>query len=910
MSATKNPITLKNFKIELEPFLDALNDLYDELLQQNPSSDIFCEDDSSMTLEEEEVETEAKVEAGAKASEDNSGMTFDKFLELVGNKITSHKKERLTNSLRESYTAFKTYLVDSNVLLALADYTSNSSNLKSNIAILKEFNITFNFYEDTASEFSAIDNLTNYKKYLPKWLKRLGAVNGIYKSSTQGLQALNTELTKITMGAYDKIGGTLCYSFFKLKRATQLKEERHDLIKRIFFELGLFKKSEKKPAESFFAKMVHASTPLIKWKAAVTVYSTPVYFEYSKNSEPQVIMPGEDGYIPGDQKALDDVFKNFQFKTILEVFEHAGYIKYARMKRENYIIRTTDVTNMREYATSNNLELTLSDDKIYEKIATLFSCTKPDSGIPILAPWLSVNGISSYIRENSLNDGMPIFFGIFEDFKSAMQPELAIEDKQFPRNIDFCCEQNKLENYIKPVKGATPISSGVKGKKGESSAKGPSSATGKGMDIELGKGTPPISSGVKGKKGESSAQGPSSTSGQGMDISPVSGTNTLCWICGCPITSSRACDHFHPMLAMSILINIKTPHAPTAICKNFGYTHPGCNGLKSQHAVSIMYGLIGSTLFKKNGTNCVSDIALRKAYFDSLSAFQPKSITDRVNFYMKSLLVKLTLVIFNKTIVKHLYKNTTVEEIINLTGDLKNDMIKLSKVFSLYDGAVEKDITNLDNMFSSGDFTKDVTLVCEELVKSQSPPKVKAEARKVLAVITNFTTVKILLSEFKEEYKDKIGQKIKPGDSMPKLFAPGVILEIMGEKPQMKRSLSDTMAKPAENLFKMMKYAEKIEALEQQNEALELKLQAQQAQQAQRTQKMDMDTGKGRIRKLRVNKQRTRRIKRKKQETIKRPKKSYAVSKKKRNLAYKRHNTFRLRKKFTTSKKIKKFKIR
>ena len=418
------------------------------------------------------------------------------------------------------------------------------------------------------------------------------------------------------------------------------------------------------------------------------------------------------------------------------------------------------------------------------------------------------------------------------------------------------------------------------------------------MDIELGKGTPPISSGVKGKKGESSAQGPSSTSGQGMDISPVSGTNTLCWICGCPITSSRACDHFHPMLAMSILINIKTPQAPTEICKNFGYTHPGCNGLKSQHAVSIMYGLIGSTLFKKNGTNCVSDNALRNAYFESLSAFQPKPITDRVNFYMKSLLVKLTLVIFNKTIVKHLYKNTTVEEIINLTGDLKNDMIKLSKVFSLYDGAVEKDITNLDNMFSSGDFTKDVTLVCEELVKSQSPPKVKAEARKVLAVITNFTTVKILLSEFKEEYKDKIGQKIKPGDSMPKLFAPGVILEIMGKKPQMKRSLSDTMANPDKTNFEMMKYAEKIEALE-----LELR-----ARKTQKTQKMD--TGKGRIRKLRVNKQRTRRIKRKKQETIKRPKKSYAVSKKKRNLAYKHHNTFRLRKKFTTSKKIKKFKIR
>ena len=896
MSATKNSITAKNLKIVLEPFLYALNDLYDELLQQNPSSDIFHEDDSSMTLEEEEVETEAKVDAGAKASEDNSGMTFDKFLELVGNKITSDKSKRLTNSLRESYTAFKTYLYERNVLLALADYTSN---LKSNIAILKEFNITFNFYEDTASEFSAIDNLTNYKKYLPKWLKRLGAVNEIYTSSTKGVQALNTELTNITTGAYDKIGGTLCYSFFKLKRATQLKEERHDLIKRIFFELGLFKKSEKKPAESFFAKMVHASTPLIKWKAAVTVYSTPVYFEYSKNSEPELITPapGEDGYIPGDQKALDDVFKNFQFKTILEVFEHAGYIKYARTKRENYIISTKDVTNMREYATSNNLELTLSDDKIYEKIATLFNCTKPDSGIPILAPWLSVNGISSYIRENSLNDGMPIFFGIFEDFKSAMQPELAIEDKQFPRNIDICCEQNKLENYIKPVKGATPISSGVKGKKGESSTKGPSSATGKGMDIELGKGTPPISSGVKGKKSESPAQGPSSTSGQGMAISPVSGTNTLCWICGCPITSSRACDHFHPMLAMSILINIKTPQAPTEICKNFGYTHPGCNGLKSQHAVSIMYGLIGSTLFKKNGTNCVSDDALRKAYFDSLSAFQPKPITDRVNFYMKSLLVKLTLVIFNKTIVKHLYKNTTIEEIIKLTGNFRNDMINLSKVFSLYDGAVEKDITNLANMFSSGDFTDDVTLVCEELVESQSPPKVKAEARKVLAVITYFTTVKNLLSKFKEEYKDKIGQKIKPGDSMPELLNPGVILEIMGERPQIKRSWSDTMTNTNKTDFKMMKYSQEIEALK-------LKLQAQ------RTQKMDMDTGEGRIRKLRVNKQRTRRIKRKKQETIKRPKKSYAVSKKKRNLAYKRHNTFRLRKKFTTSKKIKKFKIR
>jgi hypothetical protein len=887
MSATTKPITAKNLKIVLEPFLDALNDLYDELLQQNPSSDIFSIDDSSNTLEEEEVETETK------AAEDNSIMTVTKFLGLVKKKITQDKSERLATSVRTSYDAFVQYLVKNNVLLALAD-----SNSISNIAILKEFNITFNFYEDTASEFSAIENLAHYKKYLPKWLKTLGAVNRTYKSSTIGVSNLKTELATITLDAYEKIGGTLCYSFFKLKRATQLKEERHDLIKRIFFELGLFKSSAK-PAESFFAKMVHASPPLIKWRAAVTVYSTPVYSAYSKISEPQPITLGEDGYIAGNEKTLDNIFKNFQFKTILDIFNEAGYIKYAGMKRENYIIRKTDVENMREYATSNNLELTFTDDKIYEKIANLFGCTTPDDGIPILAPWLSVNGISSYIRENSSNDGMPIFAGIFEDFKSAMQPESEIEDKQFPRNIEYCCEKNKLEYYITPVKGTTPISSGVKGKKGASPAQGPSSATGKG--IESVKGTTTISGGVKGKKGESSAQGPSSTSGQGMDISPVSGTSTLCWICGCPITSSRACDHFHPMLAMSILINIKTQQAPTEICKNFGYTHPGCNSLKSQHAVSIMYGLIGSTLFKKNGMNCVSDIALRKAYFDSLSAFQPKPISDRVNFYMKSLLVKLTLVIFNKNIVKHLYKNTTIKGIIKLTDDFRNDMINLSEVFSLYDGAFEKDITNLDNMFSSGDFTNDVTLVCEELVNSKSPPEVKAEARKVLGVITNFTTVKNMLNRFKTEYAGKIGEKIKRGYSMPKLFDPGVILEIMGKKPQinLKRSWSANMDEKDKNTYKMMKYSQKNEALVEENEAL-----------VEENEALKMDTGQGRIRKLRVNKQRTRRIKRKKQETIKRPKKSHVVSKKKRNLAYKRHNTLRLRKKFTTSKKIKKFKIR
>jgi len=816
-------------KIQLEPFLVALNNLYDELLEQNQSSDIFPEDDSIMT--------------------------FDKFLELVRKVIGVDK---LATSVRTSYDAFVQYLVNNKFLLTLAN---SSANLKSNIAILKEFNNTFNFYEDTNSEFSTIlkdNNATRYKMYIPKWLKALGAVDRIYTSSIQGVSDLKAELTTITPDASEKIGGTLCYSFFKLKRATQLKEERHDLIKRIFFELGLFIGTTK-AAESFFAKMVNASLPLDKWKAAVTVYSTAVYSAYSNfpqrfNDVSQNVVSNQQGYISNTPAEIDTIFKSFQFKTILEVFGENGYTKYAASNRKNYIITMEDVANMRKFAESNNLTLSRNyDAEVYNRIATLFihnygdtgsqgqsskkmkqmKLTKPDipKDIPILAPWLSVNGISSFIRENSSNDGMPIFASIFEDYKSAMQPKLPSEAQRFPTNIEYCCDKNKL------TKDDTGTSSTV---------------------------------------------------------------NSLCWICGCPIVGTKACDHFHAMLAMSILINITTPQSPEEICKNFGYTHPGCNALKSQYPVSIIYGLIGTALFntlsKNSGNSCIDAVKFRKAYFDSLSAFKPKPIKERVDFYMKSLIVKQTLIIFNKDIVKSLYTAIGVGAIQQLANKLLNKIETITKLFSedkKTDIAavceINDKITSVANMINE-ETEKNIIAVSQAIAEETTDATLKDVAQKVQTTIEQLTQFRSLPDEI---YKARLGEFVL------KQYGPKI-----DSKPEVKRSQSFTVT------------------LGDVKEALVLSSRAQERKASLRSKSQQlpdidedvgetrMDLGEGRIRKLRVNKQRTRRIKRKKQETIKRPKKSHVVSKKKHNLAYKRHNTLRLRKKFTTSKKIKKFKIR
>jgi hypothetical protein len=868
MSATTKPITAKILKEQLEPFLKALNNLYDELLEQNQSSDIFPEDDSIMT--------------------------FDRFLELVRKVIGVDK---LATPVRTSYDAFVQYLVNNKFLLTLAN---SSANLKSNIAILKEFNITFNFYEDTNSEFSTIEKLAQYKMYIPKWLKALGAVDIIYTSSKQGVSDLRAELTTITSDAYEKIGGTLCYSFFKLKRATQLKEERHDLIKRIFFELGLFI-STTTQAESFFAKMVYASPPLVKWKAAVTVYSTAVYSAYSAspqrfNDVSQIVMSNQHGYISNAQAEIDNIFKSFQFKTILEVFQENRYIKYAESHRKNYIITMEDVANMRKFAESNNLTLFYKyDAEVYNRIATLFIHNYSDTGsqgqsskkiklekpdipgdIPILAPWLSVNGISSFIRENSSNDGMPIFASIFDDYKSVMQPALAITGDQFPKNIEFCCDKNKL------TKDDTGTSSTV---------------------------------------------------------------DSLCWICGCPIAGAKACDHFHAMLAMSILINIRTPQSPEEICKNFGYTHPGCNALKSQYPVSIIYGLIGTALFntlsKNSGNSCIDAVTFRKAYFVSLSAFKPKPIKERVDFYMKSLIVKQTLIIFNKDIVKSLYTaigvgaiqqlaNTLINKIETITKlisedseDQKTDIAavceindKIVSVANMINDETEKNIIAVSQAIAEGasvanmineETEKNIIAVSQAIEDGTTNATLKKVAQKVQTTIKQLTQFRSLPYEiykarFHEFVQMKSGPKI---DSIPKLI-----------RSQSTPETSDGV----DGALDLSRLAQQQKA--RQERKASLRHQSQQPLPLPAINEgfgetpMDLDdtglddTGKGRIRKLRVNKQRTRRIKRKKQETIKRPKKSHVVSKKKHNLAYKRHNTLRLRKKFTTSKKIKKFKIR
>jgi hypothetical protein len=105
-AATKQlPITAKTLKEQLEPFLEALNNLYDELLEKNQSSDIFSIDDSSKTLEEEEVETETK------AVEDNSIMTVTKFLGLVKKKITQDKdKSETERDIRNMIKFQKQYI--------------------------------------------------------------------------------------------------------------------------------------------------------------------------------------------------------------------------------------------------------------------------------------------------------------------------------------------------------------------------------------------------------------------------------------------------------------------------------------------------------------------------------------------------------------------------------------------------------------------------------------------------------------------------------------------------------------------------------------------------------------------------------------------------------------------------------
>jgi hypothetical protein len=819
-------VSATSLKIQLEPFLTALNNLYDELLEQNQSSDIFPEDDSIMT--------------------------FDKFLELVEKVIGADKLE----SLRISYEALGNYL--NKVLSKLA---SSSSNDKSSIAILNLLNSTFYFYEDRNLEFN---NLTKYRQYLAKWLKALEAVDRVYVTSQSDLLALKNKLHENSPDARNKIGGTLCYSFFKLKRATQLKEERHDLIKRIFFELGLFIRTTTL-AESFFAKMVNASQPLDKWKAAVTVYSTAVYSAYSAfpqrfNDVSQNVMSNQQGYISNTQPDIDNIFKSFQFKTILKVFEENGYTKYARSHRKNYIITKEDVANMREFAKSNNLTLShLHDEDVYNRIATLFIHKYGDTGsqvqgskkmklekidipddIPILAPWLSVNGISSFIRENSSNDGMPIFASIFEDYKSAMQPKLAIENERFPRNIEFCCDRNKL------TKDGTGTSSTV---------------------------------------------------------------DSLCWICGCPIAGTKACDHFHAMLAMSILINITTPQSPEEICKNFGYTHPGCNALKSQYPVSIIYGLIGTTLFttlsKNNGTtSCIDAVKFRKAYFDSLSAFKPKPIKERVDFYMKSLIVKQTLIIFNKDIVKILYTAIGVDAIQQLANTLINKIEIITKLISKDEKTdiaavceTNDKITSVANMINE-ETEKNIIAVSQGIVEGTTNATLIEVAKKVQTTIKQLTQFRSLPDEI---YKARLDELVLR-QSGPKIDSkPGLIRsQSLPETPRGVKGALDLRRRAREDSL-MNKSQQQLSAIYEDAGETSMDLDD--------TGHLD-DTGQGRIRKLRVNKQRTRRIKRKKQETIKRPKKSHVVSKKKHNLAYKRHNTLRLRKKFTTSKKIKKFKIR
>ena len=752
------------------PLISSLDSLYNNLVQTNNSSDIFPEDDSIITLSE--------------------------FLELLKNKIT------ITHELPKHYNVFIANFISNGFLSNLI-----LTNSPSNIAIIKELNSTFQFYEEDSSNLEG--NLTQYKKYLAKWLKALGATTNDFTSSPQSQTNLRMEIKALEENmselVRERIGGILCYSFFKTKRASQLKEERHDLLKRIFFELGLFTVGPDVKKPTLFAKMVKASQNA--WKAAVTVYSTKVYSTYYSDQDATFEAPtlAPDGYI--DDNA-DVRFKSYKFKTILDVFNESGYTRYATKRRANYVITLDDVKNMRDYAKSNSLDLfSTTNENVYRRIATLFTDTDYTSGalppdIPILAPWLSVNGISGYIRENSSNDGMGIFASIFQDWrKTTTGTSMAVDTgESFPRSIEDCCDKNhlvppeKLDTVLAPSKSAVKLP-------GKSPSKLP---------------------------GQSSAKSPSKQ-------------RMLCWICGCLIVDDRACDHIHAMLAMSILINITTPHAPIAICKNFGYVHPKCNGIKSQYAVSIIYGLLGTDIFRKTQEqeqeNCIDAATFRRLYFESLSAFEPKPIKERVDFYMKSLLVKLTVIIFNKTIVKDLYtaRGTTI-----ITEDVAE---------------LQRSMTNVASMIDKT-LTTDVTDICNAIETSSAAADIRAGAQKVQSTLRNLEKWKAAFTRQGGYTPDELiaiyqGQGKRKWESLPGL--PGTL----------QRSHSE----PVTNL-----------------DALQL-----------------LKKARGKIRKLKVNKQRTRKNK----EKAIRAKKRYAVSRKKRNLAYKRLYPLRVSKKLLHLKRLK-----
>ena len=744
------------------PLISSLDSLYNNLVQTNNSSDIFPEDDSIITLSE--------------------------FLELLKNKIT------ITHELPKHYNVFIANFISNGFLSNLI-----LTNSPSNIAIIKELNSTFQFYEEDSSNLEG--NLTQYKKYLAKWLKALGATTNDFTSSPQSQTNLRMEIKALEENmselVRERIGGILCYSFFKTKRASQLKEERHDLLKRIFFELGLFTVGPDVKKPTLFAKMVKASQNA--WKAAVTVYSTKVYSTYYSDQDATFEAPtlAPDGYI--DDNA-DVRFKSYKFKTILDVFNESGYTRYATKRRANYVITLDDVKNMRDYAKSNSLDLfSTTNENVYRRIATLFTDTDYTSGalppdIPILAPWLSVNGISGYIRENSSNDGMGIFASIFQDWrKTTMEVDTG---ESFPTSIEECCDKNHL---VPPEKLDTVLA------QSKSAVKSPGKSP-----LKL--------------PGQSSAK---SQLKQRM----------LCWICGCLIMDDRACDHIHAMLAMSILINITTPHAPTAICKNFGYVHPKCNGIKSQYAVSIIYGLLGTGIFRTTQENCIDADTFRRLYFESLSAFEPKPIKERVDFYMKSLLVKLTVIIFNKTIVKDLYtaRGTTI-----ITEDVAE---------------LQRSMTNVASMIDKT-LTTDVTDICNAIETSSAAADIRAGAQKVQSTLRNLEKWKAAFTRQGGYTPDELiaiyqGQGKRKWESLPGL--PGTL----------QRSHSE----PVTNL-----------------DALQL-----------------LKKARGKIRKLKVNKQRTRKNK----EKAIRAKKRYAVSRKKRNLAYKRLYPLRVSKKLLHLKRLK-----
>ena len=788
------PPTAKKLGEISGPLISSLDSLYNNLVQTNNSSDIFPEDDSIITLSE--------------------------FLELLKNKIT------ITHELPKHYNVFIANFISNKFLSNLI-----LTNSPSNIAIIKELNSTFQFYEEDSSNLEG--NLTQYKKYLAKWLKELGATTNDFTSAPQSQAKLTKEIVDLEKNmsqlVRERIGGILCYSFFKTKRASQLKEERHDLLKRIFFELGLFTVGPDVKKPTLFAKMVKASQNA--WKAAVTVYSTKVYSTYYSDQGATFEAPtlAPDGYI--DDNA-DVRFKSYKFKTILHVFNEAGYTRYATKRRANYVITLVDVTNMRDYARSNSLDLFYTNDEdVYRRIATLFTDTDYTSGalppdIPILAPWLSVNGISGYIRENSSNDGMGIFASIFQDWrKTTTGTSMEVDTgESFPRSIEDCCDKNHLVPPEKLDTVLAPSKSAVK-----SPGKSPSKLP-----------------------GQSSAKSPSKLPGQSSAKSP-SNQRMLCWICGCLIVDDRACDHIHAMLAMSILINITTPHAPAAICKNFGYVHPKCNGIKSQYAVSIIYGLLGTGIFRttQGQENCIDVAIFRKLYFESLSAFEPKSIKERVDFYMKSLLVKLTVIIFNKTIVKDLY----------IAGDttiIEEDVAEF-----------KRSITNVASMIDKT-LTADVTDICYAIKASSTDADIIAGAQKVQSTLVNLEKWKTAFTRPGGGYtSDELieifqGQGKRKWESIPGLPGP----------------LQKSQSEPVTNLD--------ARSLGQAHWTASGRL--KKARNAE-----------GGIRKLKVNKQRTRKNK----EKAIRAKKRYAVSRKKRNLAYKRLYPLRVSKKLLHLKRLK-----